>query len=393
LVENTAVLADLEQVRIKGHDEPVPARQLLAVGPGHEELSELCTAAGNKASLAIGMTGLATELLWSGRAQEASRLASEQMSLLESIGDPTLTIGAAYVAIVIKGATCEMADVLRWSQSVIDSADGDPTKGANFAMGSPLGAALGFRGAARYWLGLPGWHRDLDDGLAMARRSDPVTHALLVTGTNGLAIENGVLRAADFPVREIEETLQIAERSSGDTALGSVKLFLGAMLTYQPALADRQRGLDMLTQIRDTWLHKRTRLDLVPYADLVIAREKARRGERDTAIPAMRSAVEELFRTGQLGAGVMATAVLVETLLERGVEGDIADAERAIERLANTPNYAGSAVCDIWFLRLRALLSRAEGDAIAYQDLVNRYLSTARSLGVEGHIVAMAEAM
>jgi hypothetical protein len=143
LVENTAVLADMEQVRIKGHDEPVPARQLLAVGSGHEELSELCTA-GNKASLAIGMTGLATELLWSGRAQEASRLASEQMSLLESIGDPTLTIGAAYVAIVIKGAICEMADVLRWSQSVIDLADGDPTKGANFAMGHRWGRRWDF---------------------------------------------------------------------------------------------------------------------------------------------------------------------------------------------------------------------------------------------------------
>ena len=36
LVENTAVLADLEQVRIKGHDEPVSARRLLAVVPGHE---------------------------------------------------------------------------------------------------------------------------------------------------------------------------------------------------------------------------------------------------------------------------------------------------------------------------------------------------------------------
>jgi len=31
LVENTAVLADLEQVRIKGHDKPVSARRLLAV--------------------------------------------------------------------------------------------------------------------------------------------------------------------------------------------------------------------------------------------------------------------------------------------------------------------------------------------------------------------------
>ena len=75
-----------------------------------DELRELCTAAGDKPSLAIGMTGLATELLWTGRAREASRLASEQMALLESIGDPMLTIGAAYVAIVTKGATCETAD-------------------------------------------------------------------------------------------------------------------------------------------------------------------------------------------------------------------------------------------------------------------------------------------
>src|ERR1700754_135316 len=36
LVENDAVLAELEQVRIKGHDEPVSARRLLAVVPGHE---------------------------------------------------------------------------------------------------------------------------------------------------------------------------------------------------------------------------------------------------------------------------------------------------------------------------------------------------------------------
>ena len=48
---------------------------------------------------------------------------------------PKLTIGAAYVAIVIKVATCEFGDVLRWSQSVIDLAAGDPTKGANFAWG------------------------------------------------------------------------------------------------------------------------------------------------------------------------------------------------------------------------------------------------------------------
>ena len=62
------------------------------------ELRELCSAAGDKVSLAIGMTGLATELLYAGRAREGSRLASEQMALLESIGDPTLTMGLAFVA-------------------------------------------------------------------------------------------------------------------------------------------------------------------------------------------------------------------------------------------------------------------------------------------------------
>ena len=47
------------------------------------------------------MTGLATELMYAGRAREASRLASEQMALLESIGDPTLTVGLAFVAFII----------------------------------------------------------------------------------------------------------------------------------------------------------------------------------------------------------------------------------------------------------------------------------------------------
>jgi class 3 adenylate cyclase len=357
-----------------------------------EELRELCAAAGDKSSLAIGMTGLATELLWSGRARDASRLASEQMALLESIGDPVLTIGAAYVAIVIKGATCETADALRWSQTVIDLADGDPARGANFAMGSPLAAALGSRGGARYWLGLPGWRQDLDDAYAMARSSDPVTHALLIAGSGGLAVENGVMRADEFPVHEIEETLRIAERSSGDTALGSVKLFLGAMLTHRPSLADRKRGLDLLMQVRDRWLREQTRLYLVPPAEVAIARERARQGERDNAIPMMRSAVEKLFQTGQLGACVVTTAVLVETLLERGSDGDIAEAKGAIERLANIQAYAGSAVVDIWLLRLRALLCRARGEDVAYQDFVNRYRTMADSLGFERHI-AMAEAM
>jgi len=47
---------------------------------------------------------------------------------------------------------------------------------------------------------------------------------------------------------------------------------------------------------------------------------------------------------------------------------------------------------EITLLRLRALLARANGDDVAYRDLVNRYRAMAESLGFEGHI-AWAEAM
>jgi len=51
---------------------------------GHfEELRELCALAGDTASLALSMTGMALSHMMPGRFREASRLASEQMALLE----------------------------------------------------------------------------------------------------------------------------------------------------------------------------------------------------------------------------------------------------------------------------------------------------------------------
>ena len=104
----------------------------------------------------------------------------------------------------------------------------------------------------------------------------------------------------------------------------------------------------------------------VPLVNVYLARERARRGDRDEAIPLMRAAVEHLFREGRLLAwGIPATGVLVETLLDRGADGDVAEAEAAIERLAAAPADEGLVMRDIWLLRLRALLARAHGDDAA----------------------------
>ena len=125
-----------------------------------------------------------------------------------------------------------------------------------------------------------------------------------------------------------------------------------------------------------------------------MARERAQRGDRDEAIPLMRAALDDLVRQGQLlSGGILGTGVLVETLLDRGADGDVAEAEAAIERLAAAPTDDGVAMREIWLLRLRALLARARGDdAATYTDLRDRYRDMARTLGFEGHI-AWAEAM
>ena len=188
------------------------------------ELRELCAAAGDKVSLAIGMTGLATELLYTGRSREGSRLASEQMALLESIGDPTLTIGLAFVAFG------------NWSAPVNSASScGGRRPSSTWPMVIPPRAPASVsdhRWRPRWQCaallgggcGRPEWRQDLDDAVAMARNSDPTTFAGVVPWTYGYGMQYGVLRADDSAVRMIEEAVQTAGATGNDlVGLGRVR--------------------------------------------------------------------------------------------------------------------------------------------------------------------------
>jgi hypothetical protein len=361
-------------------------------GARFDELRELCAAVGDKASLAIGMAGLVMDHAVRDRLREASQLASEAWALIESLGDPTLTVGLSVPPVYAKGESGEFCDVLRWSQTVIDLADGDPSKG-NFMIGSPLAIAFTTRAMARYCLGRPGWRDDQRNGLAMARSADPMSYAAVVTYVYNAGIPFGVLRADDSAVRESEDALRIAERSGDDFAVTLARLTLGVALVQRPTDAERDRGQKLLAEVGDVFLRRGHNLGELPLVNACLARERARRGDRDDAIPLMRAAVDHLFREGRLLAwGVPATGVLVETLLDRGTDGDVAEAQAAIERFAAAPADEGLVTRDIWLLRLRALLARAHGDAAAYTHFRDRYRDMARTLGFEGHI-AWAEAM
>jgi class 3 adenylate cyclase len=365
---------------------------LNVAGDRFEELRELCSASGDKASLAIAMAGLVVEQAFHGRVREASRLASEAMALIESLGDPTLMVGLSFAAIYAKFEGGEWADVLRWSQQVIDLADGDPSQG-NFIVGSPLARAFTTRAMARYCLGRPGWRDDLGHGVALARSVDPASYATVVTYVYFVGIPYGVLWPDDSAVREIEDALRIVERSGDDLALSNAQMALGFALVHRPTAAERDRGQKVLAELSEAFPRRGRHLDDLPLVNAYLARERARCGDRDGALPLMRAATDHLFGEGHLLMwGVPATGVLVETLLDRGADGDVVEAEAAIGRLAAAPTDEGLVIREVWLLRLQALLARAYGDGAAYAHLRDRYRDMARTLGFEGHI-EWAEAM
>jgi class 3 adenylate cyclase len=361
-------------------------------GARFEELRELCAAAGDKASLGIGMAGLVIDHVFQDRLRQASQLASEAWALIESVGDPTLTVGLSFAPIYAKMESAEWCDVLGWSQRVIDLAGGDPFKG-NFIIGSPLAVAFTNRAMSRYCLGRPGWRDDQRHALVMARSADPMSYALVVTYVYILGIPGGVLMPDDSVVRESEDALQNAERSGDDHAVTLARMTLGLALLHRPTASERDRGLTLLGEVSEAFLRPGHYLCELPIINVYLARERARRGDRDKAIPLMRAAVDHLFREGRLVAwGVPATGALVETLLDGGADGDLAEAEAAIERLAAAPADEGLVIREIWLLRLRSLLARAQGDDAAYAHFRDRYRDMAKTLGFEGHI-AWAEAM
>lgn len=360
-------------------------------GARFDLLRELCADAGDKASLSIATAGMVVSYAHQDRVREASQLASEAWILAEAVDDATLTVGLSFPLIFGKIEAAEWHDVLRWSQAGIELADGDSTKG-NFLVGSPLALAHASRGMARYALGRPGWRDDLRHGLPLAYRSDPASYAGVAGYVYLLGIPFGVVRPDDHALHEIEHALRTAERSSDDVVVGFIRATLGIALMHRRGAADRDRGRQLGFDVGKVLLAQGRNLCDLPMIDVCLARERARAGDRDGAIPLMRATCDHLFRTGRLMLWcIPATGVLVETLLDGCTAGDLAEAEVAIERLAEVPADDGLAIRDIWLQRLQALLAEAHGDDARYRRYRDRYRDMAKALDYDGHIAWSGE--
>jgi adenylate cyclase len=351
----------------------------------------MATAADDRVSLATGMAGQINTLSGVGRYHDASQLAFELEPLLESIGDPTLTVALLWTAPIPKFNVGEITESLRLAQRVIDLADDDPHMG-DLIIETPLILMLMMRAAAHATLGRPGWKREMERSAAICREINPGGRpAMEFFYMYSLGLLNGLLRFDSSMLLATAETLGQAEHRGDDYALTGARFLHGVVLAQSDG-RQRSEGFQLLAAARDSVWERRFSTGQLGIFDLEMAKEKARSGDRDGAIEILRIVVDDAFATSyiiQLGASVTA---LVESLLERGTTADIAEAQTAIERLAATPVETGFVMYDVALLRLRALLARARGDDMAYRDFVDRYCTMATSLGFEGHMAA-AETM
>jgi hypothetical protein len=357
---------------------------------GFDELRDLCTAADDKRSLAIGMAGLQMSLVLRNLHRESSPLASEFTELLESIGDPEMTVGLLYAAAMAKYEVGEMAESMRLAQRVIDLADSDTTRG-DLTIGSPLTVAIAMRGLARMCLGIPGWRDDFGHAIAMARPFDAMTRVLAIMYKFVVGIPNGAVLADAVALSDSAEMLHVAEQSGDDLALTMARLIRGLAVIHQGG-SERAAGFDLLAEVRKATVDDRFTMTALPLVDIYLAEEEARTGHLDSAIELSRSSIEDMFGTGGMGGRGPAITVLVESLLRRNADTDLHEARSAIERLAAVPTDPGFVLHELPLLRLRALLAQARGDEAHYRDYRDRYRDMAKTLGYEGHI-AWAEAM
>jgi len=231
------------------------------------ELQELCTAADDKASLAIGMNGVVSEHMIHGRVGEGSRMVSEQLALIESIADPELMLGLGVGFIAVKQVTAEMSAVLRVAQNMIDIAGGDLVKGGNvLGLGSPMAVALAARGFARCRLGRPGWRKDFDQATELSKKVDPLSRAIVVTYKYSHAIPICAVQVGDDAVREIDEAAKMAEQLSDDIAVGMTASTLGVTLVHRDSRSDIERGLRVLARVADMCQHERFYSSELPWS-------------------------------------------------------------------------------------------------------------------------------
>lgn len=342
----------------------------------YEELRDLTMRSGDLTPFALATAGR----IWSFsvndvRVPEAVMLASELEDMVDHI-----VCDAATKAIILNSvanmwfAVCEFDSALRAIDAILALPDDVPP--------NETVAAQVLRGVIEICLGdSEEGQRHFQKGMEQAATLGPLNYAM-VSHYWGTVAVLGMCRADDL-VDETREALCCAE-SLGDVGGLIATLWAHGSVLLRAKHTSHDEAIELLERARI--LIEEHKLHIVALATITadLAIDAARQGRIDEAIDNLRPTVVQHFDGGCRAYVGQTAEALIELLARRGSVGDLIEAHRILDRWQ--VREAGITAVDLWWLKCRAVLARAERRSDDYIELSRSYLEVCQRLDARGRL-------
>ena len=337
---------------------------------------DLTMQTGDMRSLAIGTAGrIMSFTLNDNRVPEAAALASELEPMVSDVDCDVATRSIILISVAFaRFSDCEFDAALRVIDAILALPQEEPTM--------ELAVANAVRGYVEICCGESDQGRlHLREGIERARALHPVDYAIILIYWSTL-VAVGMFQPDEL-VDEMRDALRRADSFGDICGIITAQCAYGTVL-LRAKNASHDEAIDVLDRAQaNIQKHEVFSIALATIgADLAV--DAARSGRRDEAIDTLRTSF--LLHTNR-GFRVFAGCTgetLVELLIERGAIDDLTAAHRIVDQWqAQRP---GIPVLDLWWLKSRALLAKAEGNSDAYAGLANHYLELCEKLDARGRL-------
>jgi adenylate cyclase len=187
----------------------------------------------------------------------------------------------------------------------------------------------------------------------------------------------------DDLVDEMREALRRAESFGDICGIIDAQFACGTVL-LRARNTSREEAIDLLQRARASIEKHEVQTNLMTAIGADLGIDAARKGRRDEAIGDLRALFALHLDSGiRVEVGCTAEA-LVSLLIERGDSADLAQAHRIVDEWP--VRRPGIPAADLWWLKSRALLAKAENDWDDYAELASQYLELCEELDARGRL-------
>ena len=342
----------------------------------YHELHDLATRTGDLQALSVGLAGrMFSFAVNDDRFPEAVALAPELQEMADNVQFELTAKGVILNALAFfRFANCEFGAALESLDAITSLATEVPA--IEFA------PAVVLRGVVETCLGdFHNGRRHRAQGTLEARALPAVNYASVQIYSALMGLTFGI-DAADDVVDDTRAALRRAE-SFGDISGIIMAQWAHGTVLMRMTKAQHDEALDMLVRSRtNIEQHRLCRCGL-PAIATDLALDAARNGAIDEAIEELRTVITAQA-SGPPIFGVFPREALVELLITRGYVADLAEARQIVDRWrARRP---GIPALDLWWVRSRALLAKAQGSSSGYADLAMQYLELCEKLDARGRL-------